>query len=292
MVGIMGFYESRTAYKKAMLITIALFIAAVAILVNNYIQTGEFFSRSIELRGGTIITIKTDAAVNMNEISGALSKDFGEISVSAFSGFGGSGFQVTTGAGVNSTAMLEKLKEMSIDIKDYSTATMGPALSESFWFQAQMAIIFAFVLMGIVVFAVFRIPVPSGMVVLCAVFDIVETIAFMQVFGIQLSLAGLAAILMLIGYSVDTDVLLNSRMLRNPGENTEKAKGAIKTGLTMTATTIGVLVALLLSGLSPVLSQIAAILLIGILLDIPNTWIQNYGLLRWYMERKGILQGG
>lgn len=288
MVGVMGFYESRTAYKKAMLITIALFVAAVAILANNYIQKGEWFSRSIELKGGTIITVKTDTGVDVNKISSALLNDFEEISVSAFSGFGGSGFQVTAGSGVNSTLMLERLKSIGIDIKDYSTATMGPALSESFWLQAQIAIIFAFVMMGIVVFAVFRIPVPSGMVILCAVFDIVETIAFMQVFGIQLSLAGLAAILMLIGYSVDTDVLLNSRMLRNPGENTEKAKGAIKTGLTMTATTIGALAALLLSGLSPVLSQIAAILLIGMLLDIPNTWIQNYGLLRWYMERKGL----
>lgn len=285
----MGFYESRTAYKKAMLITIALFVAAVAILANNYIQAGEWFSRSIELKGGTIITVKTDTPINANEVSSLLSKDFGDVSVSSFSGFGGSGFQVTTGSDANSTLMLEKLKSMGISIKDYSTATMGPALSESFWFQAQIAVIFAFIIMGIVVFAVFRIPVPSGMVIICAVFDIVETIAFMQVFGIQLSLAGLAAILMLIGYSVDTDVLLNSRMLRSQGENTEKAKGAIKTGLTMTATTIGALAALLLSGLSPVLSQIATILLIGILLDIPNTWIQNYGLLRWYMENKGLV---
>ncbi len=284
----MGFFESKTAYKKAMVATIVLFIVAMAILANNYMQTGEWFSRSIELKGGTIITVKTDTPVSAGEVSSLLSKDFGDVSVSSFSGFGGSGFQVTAGSDVNSTLILETLKSEGIDVKDYSTANMGPALSESFWFQAQIAIIFAFVMMGIVVFVVFRVPVPSAMVILCAVFDIVETIAFMQVFGIQLSLAGLAAILMLIGYSVDTDVLLNSRMLRNPGETAEKGRGAVKTGLTMTATTIGALAALLLSGLSPVLSQIAAILLIGMFLDMPNTWIQNYGLLRWYMERKGM----
>lgn len=287
----MGFYESKTAYKKAMLLTVALFIVAIVILANNYMQTGEWFARSIELKGGTIVTVKTDARVDTGSVAEALSRDFGDVSVSAFSGFGGSGFQVTAGTDANTTLMLERLASAGISVADYSTATMGPALSESFWFQAQIAVIFAFIMMGIVVFAVFRVPVPSAMVIICAVFDIVETIAFMQVFGIQLSLAGLAAILMLIGYSVDTDVLLNSRMLRNPGEHAEKARGAVKTGLTMTATTIGALAALLLSGLSPVLSHIAAILLIGMLLDVPNTWIQNYGLLRWYMERKGMIQG-
>jgi len=287
----MGFYDSKTAYKKAMLITIALFVVAVAILVNNYVQTGEWFERSIELKGGTIITIKTGMQIDAGKLAEALSKDFGEVSVSAFSGFSGSGFQVTAGAGANSTLMLEAIRLQGINVADYSTAAMGPALSESFWFQAQLAIIFAFIMMGIVVFAVFRLPVPSLMVISCAIFDIVETIAFMQIFGIQLSLAGLAALLMLIGYSVDTDILLNSRMLKNTGEMTARAKGAVKTGLTMVLTTIGALMALLLSGLSPVLSQIAAILLIGIVLDMPNTWIQNYGLLRWYMERKGMVQG-
>jgi len=286
----MGFFESKVAYKRAMVLTVLLFLFSAGVLVNNYVQTGEWFARSIELKGGTIITIKTGMQVDAGRLAEALSKDFGEVSVSAFSGFSGSGFQVTAGAGANSTLMLEEIRSQGINIADYSTATMGPALSESFWFQAQIAIIFAFIMMGIVVFAVFRLPVPSLMVISCAVFDIVETIAFMQIFGIQLSLAGLAALLMLIGYSVDTDILLNSRMLRNTGDTAENTKGAIKTGLTMTVTTIGVLIALLLSGLSPVLSQIAAILLIGMFLDIPNTWIQNYGLLRWYMERKGLVQ--
>jgi len=287
----MGFFESKVAYKRAMVLTLLLFLFSAGVLASHYMQTGEWFARSIELKGGIIVTVKTGMQVDASKLAEALSKDFGEVSVSAFSGFGGSGFQVTSGTGANSTLMLEEIRSQGINVEDYSTATMGPALSESFWFQAQLAIIFAFIMMGIVVFAVFRSPAPSMMVIICAVCDIVETIAFMQIFGIQLSLAGLAALLMLIGYSVDTDILLNSRMLKNTGEMTARAKGAVKTGLTMVLTTIGALMALLLSGLSPVLSQIAAILLIGIVLDMPNTWIQNYGLLRWYMERKGMVQG-
>ena len=37
---------------------------------------------------------------------------------------------------------------------------------------------------------------------------------------------------------------------------------------------------------SDVLKQIMLILLIGLLADIINTWIQNAGILRWYMEGK------
>jgi preprotein translocase subunit SecF len=283
----MGFYEGK-GYRKLMVITVMLFLLSTGILASHYIQTGEWFARSIELRGGNIVTVRTSAPVNVNDITAALSKHLGEVSVSAFSGFGGSGFQVTTGPDVNTSVVLDALNSIGINTADHSTATMGPALSESFWFQAQLAIVFAFVMMGIVVFAVFRVPAPSMMVIICAICDILETVALMQVFGIELSLAGLAALLMLIGYSVDTDILLTNRLLKNPGGMVHKTNEALKTGLTMSATTIGAVATLLLSGLSPVLSQIAAIILIGLFFDIVNTWIQNYGLLRWYMERKGM----
>ena len=46
-----------------------------------------------------------------------------------------------------------------------------------------------------------------------------------------------------------------------------------------------VLAALIVSK-SETISQIMTILLIGLLIDIVNTWIQNVGILRLYMERK------
>jgi preprotein translocase subunit SecF len=123
-----------------------------------------------------------------------------------------------------------------------------------------------------------------------AMSDILMTLAFMQVLGVDLSLAGLAALLMLIGYSVDTDIMLTSRLLKESEDRTmkEKLRRAIKTGLTMTLTTIGALIALLLSAISPVLSQIATVLLIGLVFDIMNTWLMNSVILKWYCERKGV----
>ena len=54
----------------------------------------------------------------------------------------------------------------------------------------------------------------------------------------------------------------------------------------MTLTTIVALIVVLLVGKSAILNQIMTILLIGLCVDLINTWIQNAGLLRWFMEKK------
>ncbi len=62
----------------------------------------------------------------------------------------------------------------------------------------------------------------------------------------------------------------------------------MKTGLTMSATTISAVVIALIFTQSEVLREIMIILFIGLLVDLINTWIQNAGLLRWYCEKKRI----
>jgi preprotein translocase subunit SecF len=145
--------------------------------------------------------------------------------------------------------------------------------------------------MGIIAFAVFRTFVPSIAIVISAASDIIVTLALMQVFGIEFSLASLGALLMLIGYSVDTDIMLTSRLLRESGEGLgigDRMKRALKTGLTMTLTSIGAVTALLIIPLPLVLVQIASVIFIGLSVDIVNTWMLNSVLLRWYCERRGV----
>ena len=92
---------------------------------------------------------------------------------------------------------------------------------------------------------------------------------------------------MLIGYSVDTDMLLTTRLMRKKDEsNHEAIIGAFKTGMMMTLTTLGALLVGFIFTQSDVIRQIMQILLIGLVLDIINTWVQNAGLLLWFAERK------
>ncbi len=275
-------------YKLFLIVPVALFIFSIGILANNYIQTGEWFERDIELRGGTLITLETENPTNIMELENRLSGIIGPVDIRELKGLSGYQLMIAVDAETDYEAVLDEIAKLGIDTGKFSVRTIGPALGKAFWNQAQMGIIIAFIFMGIIVFVIFRTFVPSFAVILCAVSDIVITLALMQVFGISLSLASFAAILMLIGYSVDTDILLTTRLIRESGPVKEKIRGALKTGLTMSFTTIGALSALLISGISPVLSQIAMVLLIGISIDIINTWLQNSVLLRWYVEKKGI----
>lgn len=278
-------------YKFFLLVPLIVLLLSVAILVNQYNQTGEWFKRSIELKGGMLITINTEERLDITNIEDQLKSKFHPINVREIRSFEGYGTIIETSSEIEPDEILSELASLGINTDDSSIESIGPSLGMAFWLQAQLAIIIAFIFMGIIVFVIFRTFIPSIAVIMSAMSDILITLAFMQVFGIELSLAGLAALLMLVGYSVDTDIMLTSRLLRESEEKTlaDKMKRALKTGLTMTFTSIGALAALLLSAISPVLSQIAMVLLIGLSFDIMNTWLMNSVILRWYCEKRGLI---
>jgi preprotein translocase subunit SecF len=131
--------------------------------------------------------------------------------------------------------------------------------------------------------------VPAFAVMLSAFADITMTLSVVNLTGMKLSIAGLVAFLMLIGYSVDTDILLTTRLLkRREGVNAALFR-AFKTGVTMTLTSLVAVIAALIVvySFNSVLNQIFIILLIGLCFDILNTWITNAGIIKWYVEAKG-----
>lgn len=133
--------------------------------------------------------------------------------------------------------------------------------------------------------------IPSFAVILSAFADILMTLAVVDLRGMSISGAGIVAFLMLIGYSVDTDILLTSRLLKNKiGSINSRIYGAFKTGMTMTLTAIvSVGISLIvIYNLSETLRQIFEIILIGLFFDIFNTWLTNASMLKWYMEAKKL----
>jgi preprotein translocase subunit SecF len=165
----------------------------------------------------------------------------------------------------------------------------GAALSTGFYHQLRFAIILAFLFMAIVVFIIFRSFIPSLAVILSAFADIVMTVVAVDILGIRLSIAGIIAFLMLIGYSVDTDILLTSRLLRErEGSLNERLFGSFKTGIMMTLTSIVAIGVsfLIIYNVSEVLRQIFGILLIGLGFDLINTWLANASILKWYVESR------
>ena len=127
--------------------------------------------------------------------------------------------------------------------------------------------------------------IPSFMVVFNVFADLIVTLSIVNLLGIKLSTAGIAAFLMIIGYSVDTNILLSTKLIkRKEGSINERLANAIKTGITMTITTLAAVLVALIFTQSGVIKQIMLILLVGLIVDTIFTWIFNVGILRLYLE--------
>ncbi|MBI2075709.1 MAG: protein translocase subunit SecF [Candidatus Aenigmarchaeota archaeon] len=267
-------------WKVWILIPSAILVFSLVVIASNILATGFFMARDVELQGGKVITAEV-SSVDIAE----LNQKFPQYTV-----------HVTTGATTNvllqmpfeadENAVISRLKEVVPVIGEPGVKSVGPALGDIFWRQTYTALITAFVFMSLFVFILFRTPVPSSIVILAAATDIMATIAILSLIGMKLSLPVLAALLMIIGYSVDTDILLTSSLLKKRREEiAESLKSAMKTGLLMSLTTLVALAALFLISGSFVLNQIAIVLIIGILIDMPATWMGNAGWLRLWLEK-------
>ena len=286
---LLDFYDKK--YKLLMIIPIILIIFAIGQIAYQTYQTGDFVHKGVGLKGGSAITLYKESPVK--EMQSFLDSKFpGEgISVREITSAG-----KTLGLVIDSerqdkdgvAQLVAAVKEQSgANAQEYTVEIVGSSLGESFFKQTIWAVIIAFIVMGIVVFAYFRQPIPSLAVIAAGASDIIVTLAIFNLTGMKLGTAGVAAFLMLIGYSIDTDMLLTSRVLkRKEGTEIEKIIGAVKTGLTMTITTITAVIVSLIFIESEIVKQIMLILLIGLFVDMIMTWIQNVGILRLYLEHQ------
>jgi preprotein translocase subunit SecF len=177
-----------------------------------------------------------------------------------------------------------------VDFKEYSYKEVGSSLSRFFLQETQRIVLLAFILSAIAIFIVFRSIVPSFAVMFGAFSDIFITLGFMSLFDIELSLASVAALLMLIGFSLDTDVLLTVRVMKRTEDTPQKrAYGAMRTGFLMNCTAIGSFSVLALFGYLlqvPTYTDIGIVVVIGAFVDFVATWCANAVLILNYVEKK------
>ncbi len=280
------------SYKWLLILPIGFLIVCLFYIFSFYSVHGDIMQKDVSLTGGTSISV-FDSHARPDKIKEALRVQFPDLTIRTIEDIRTSaqkGFSVESSASPEQLkAALEKELGYSLTQDNSSIEFSGSSLSSGFYSQFRLGMIVAFILMAIVVFAIFRTFVPSAAVVLAAFADIVMTLATVDFLGIRVSGAGIVAFLMLIGYSVDTDILLTSRLLKSyEGSVNERLWGAFKTGMTMTITAIaavGVSLIIIYS-FSETLRQIFGIIFIGLVFDIFNTWITNASMLKWYLEAR------
>ncbi|MEI8004308.1 MAG: preprotein translocase subunit SecF, partial [Methanothrix sp.] len=181
--------------KQIMLVPIAIVILALISLGATYLSTGSPVKLGIEFTGGTLVTVPSTESeeivaeqfasyplVDIRNVGGRYMLQFGPMSDSQYT-------------------QLAKLANANFESPEIRH--MGPIYSKELQAQVIKYLPLSFLLMAIVVFLVFREPIVSLLVVISALADILTAAASMNLTGVSLSLGTVAALLMLIGYSVD-----------------------------------------------------------------------------------------
>lgn len=284
-----AFYERW--HKLFVIIPLIIFVLSLAFLGSKYVQGEELIKKDVSLTGGISLTIHS-GEVSSAELESKLDAKFADVTIRRLSEVG-TGKQIGVIIETRSTDIdvfrAEVESEIGFELTEENSSMefTGPLLGKSFFRQLQKAFIFSFIFIAIVVLIIFRVFVPSFIAVFSILSDAIITLAILSIFNFSLSSAGIAAFLMLIGYSIDTDILLTTRVLkRKEKEFFVRLREAAQTGLTMTfASIIAVVISYFLL-ISPILKEIFLILSIGLFVDLMNTWLLNASVLKIYLDRK------
>jgi preprotein translocase subunit SecF len=282
-MGLIDYNIEKYSPRQLVIIPFILLALSLVLLAINTAATGLPVTPGIDFSGGTAVTLVTSDSKEQLQatFAGFPLMDIGEgVNKGKFLKFG-----TMDDAKYNSLSTL-----ISQKYPDAKVDQIGESFGKTLQSQAVIAMIFSFIGMSIVVFLSFRTFIPSLAVVLSAFADMAMTAAAMNIIGIPLTLGTTAALLMLIGYSVDSDILLTNRVLKRQGKLNDKLQGAFHTGIIMTSTTFAAATAMFLVswfGQVQIIMEISAVLLIGLIADVLNTWLTNAGILKWYVQKGG-----
>ncbi len=272
-------------YTNRQLVAVPLTILVIALLVilGAWMLTGSPAALGIEFTGGTELTVDTTSdQAEIQEAYGTELENIRDVNdpetryILTFRG----------GEDLAATAQTE-LEPVDAETEIVQgTQQIDPTFASETQQQAVIGLAAAFLGMSALAFVLFRTFIPSIAIVVSAFSDMVIPLAMMNVFGIELSLGTVAALLMLIGYSVDSDILLNTHILRRgAGGFYESTYRAMRTGVTMTVTSMAAMLTMVVVATFfsiDLLSAIGLILFIGLATDLMNTYMLNLSLLRWY----------
>ncbi len=271
-----------TQYSNRQLIAVPLVVLAVAlgVLAVTFAFTGSPVALGNDFTGGSELKVQSSEPISEQQATDI----FGDSVVSVQQVSGQDQYIITFDSSADVSDLTDTAEEA-----DGITVLQSGSTSAVFGEQSQrfalMGVGIAFLGMSLLAFALFRTFVPSIAIVISAFSDIVIPVAVMNLVGIKLSLGTVAALLMLIGYSVDSDILLNNHVLRRSGGFYESTYRAMRTGVTMTLTSIAAMlvmaIAATLFGID-LMASIGIVLVLGLTADLMNTYMLNVTLLRWY----------
>lgn len=279
----------------------AMFLSLIALLIGlGSIGLHKGFRMSIDFAGGSLVEIRLEKPVPLADVraiissagfSGAEVTHFGArneylIKVKAV----GNAAEVAENM---KTALAASIQDQQIDIR--RTETVGPKIGSELRNAMFWAIIYS--LLGIVVYVSWRFQFRFAIAAIIAlIHDVMFTLGFFSVINLEISLAVIAAVLTIVGYSLNDTIVVFDRIRENIHSKRREAYGQLVNGsinetlsrtIITSGTTLIVVVALVLFG-GEVIKDFALTLLIGIGVGTYSSiFIASPILVEWHHWRVG-----
>ncbi len=268
-------------------ISLVTFILAIFFLIHRGLYL------SVEFTGGTLMEVQYSQAANLDKIRDDLDKiGLDQATVQAFGSSKNVMLRLPNKAGTDSSSLSnEVMNELKADVPDVqlkSVEFIGPQVGKDLVNNGLMAI--AFVCIGIMLYLALRFEWRFAVSAIIAnMHDVVIILGFFAAFQWEFSLTVLAAILAVLGYSVNESVVVFDRIRENfrtirGGTVPEIINNAITATMSRTIITHGCTEMMVLSMFffgGPSLHYFALALTIGIVFGIYSSVLVASPLVMW-----------
>ena len=176
----------------------------------------------IDFKGGILLEVRTSSNISIAKIRNEISNlNIGEISIQEFGQDSDYLIRVERQEGSDNAQQIavEAIKTslnkaFSKDIEYRRLEYVGPTVSKDLVSDGVMAIIFAIIAMLAYIWFRFELPFALGAIV-ALIHDITLTMGLFAILGLEFNLATVAAILLIIGYSMNDTVVVYDRIREN-----------------------------------------------------------------------------
>lgn len=265
--------------RKAYVVSSIAILVGIGAMLYNVASLGTWQNYGVDFTGGSLVQVRfTDESVDAGQVRAAL----GGAEAPPITKFGeGAEFVIRASLAEGST-----IDEIAANVEGQLSAAFGEGSFEvvrtelvgakvggELQQKAALAILFSFVLT--LVYLAFRFELRFGLAAVVATFhDMIITLGFLALFRVEIALPSVAAILTILGYSLNDTIIVFDRIRENMNKKGGRKRDPVelidesinetlpRTILT-SGTTLVVLVSLLLLG-GAVIRDFTEVLILGI----------------------------
>jgi preprotein translocase SecF subunit len=177
------------------------------------------FNCGVDFKGGSVIEVETPGPAPIAELRASMAAmDLGDVQVQQFGTVSQALIRFETPEGVEPAGVVGTLKERLVKdfpgIKIARAEVVGPKVSAELFRSGVMALGLAIFLMLIYIWFRFEMSYAIG-AVMALFHDLILTLGLLSVLRIEFTLVSIAALLTIIGYSMNDTVVVYDRMREN-----------------------------------------------------------------------------